>query len=251
MDDLEKEIDEALVDESPKDEDFNEPELQDEPEEAVEDEPEEEPEPAAPQIADDREAAKAQAEDVARQWAAHVQAKEQELSDIRKKLIEAEDVGESSETKVAIQESLATALLEVREAKKGFQEAATYHQQVSTPRAPAAQAWIDANPKYKTDPAFKARATKLAAQLEAEGYAVSHPRLYQELDKRLRAKPVLGKPGKSGAAPVNRGSQQSAKSTGPSDFDKRWMKNLGLNPSDKRHLAEWKHHYGEMAGESR
>lgn len=247
--DLEQEIDEALIDESPKDEDFDEPELQDEPEETVDEEPEKDPEPVTPQIADDRESAKAQAEEVARQWATHVQTKEQELEDIRKSLIEAEDTGESAEVKVAIQEKLATALLEVREAKKGFQEAATYHQQVSTPRAPAAQAWIDANPRYRTDPAFKARAIKIAAQLEADGYSVTHPRLYQELDKRLRAKPVLGKPGKSGAAPVNRGSQQAAKTSGPTDFDKRWMSKIGLNPNDKRHLAEWKHHYAEMAEE--
>lgn len=252
--DLEHEID-ALAEEIVKDEDFDDAPIEESDDtDSVDDddEVEPEPEPAKPQIADDREAEQARAAEVVNQWRAYASEKEGILNEIRRQLIEADDLDKPAEERVAIQSALAEAMIDAREAKKGLDQAAAYQQQVNQPRAKAAEEWIARNPKFKTDPAFKARVEKIARKLrEEEGMSESHPRMYQELDKRLRAKPVLGKRGKQGAAPVQRSSQSAASKDAPSDFDKKWMARIGLNPSDKKHLSEWKHHYSEMAQESR
>ena len=252
LNELESELDEALKEDEVTDDDFIEAETEFFDDE-TEDEPESEPEPEKkPLIADDREAEQQQALSVAQQWQAHYAAKQQELADIRAKLIEADDLDKTAEERVAIQESLAAATLDVREAKKGFEQAVAYHQQVSHPRPKATTDWINGNKRYQTDPAYRARADKLAAQLEnQEGLNPSHPRFYQELDKRLMTKKPLGRPGKNGAAPVRRSSQSAQSKDSASDFDRRFMVRVGLNPADKKHLAEWKHHASDLVREAR
>ena len=249
--DLESELDEALKDDEITDDDFAEVEADEaEQEPEVDDEPEQQPEPKA--VIEDVNPEIEKAANRAQQWQAYLASKEQELEQIRAKLIEAEDTGESPQIRLQLQEQLADTKLEIRDARQSAQQAIDYHRQVSAPKPEAMRAWIAANPKYRTDPSFKARVDQYAIQLhDKEGMNPSHARFYSELDKRLMAKKTLGKPGKQGAAPVRRASPAGQSKDQPSDFDRRWMPKIGLNPSDKRHLAEWRHHVAELATESR
>ena len=250
--DLESELDEALKDDEITDEDFapvEEAEAEEPDTETDDDEPEAEPEPRP--VIDDRDPEAEKAADVAQQWQAYLGAKEQELAAIKAKLIEADDLDKSAEERVTLQTQLADTMLEIRDAKAKTQAAIDYHRQVSAPKPEPMRAWIAKNSKYKTDPSFKARVDRIADALHGqEGLSPSHPRFYQELDRRLMAKKSMGKPGKQGAAPVRRTSQAAQAKDQPTDFDKRWMPKIGLNPAKKEHLAEWRHHAAELAREA-
>lgn len=251
--DLESELDAALSDDEVTDEDFapiddadpDEPEPESE---ADDDEPEPEPRP----VIEDRDPEAEKAAEVALQWQAYLGSKEQELAAIKAKLIEADDLDKSAEERVTLQTQLADTMLEIRQAREKTQAAIDYHRQVSAPKPEPMRAWIAKNAKYKTDPAFKARVDRIAVALhDQDGMNPSHTRFYEELDKRLNARKTMGRPGKQGAAPVRRSNPAAQPKDQPSDFDKRWMTKIGLNPGDKRHLAEWRHHTNELAMEGR
>lgn len=256
LNDLEREIDETAQDDGPQDDEFmapddEQPERDPEPETEPE---QEQPVAAQPQIADDLDAARAHATEIVQQWGAYLGSTEQALADARKALVEADDIDKPAAERVAAQEALHQAILDQREAKAGMERARQYHENVSRPRAPAVQGWIDANPRFKTDAAFRERASKIAAQLEQEGLNPSHPRMYQELDKRLRTKPAMGsKSGnRSAPAPATRQPERGRSSgdLSPSAFDSKWMPKIGLNPNNKAHLKEWKKNYNDLAAEA-
>ena len=250
--DLESELDEALSGDEITDEDFTSVEETETEEPDTEIEDDDEPEPEPKPVIEDRDPEAEKAAEVAQQWQAYLGAKEQELAAIKAKLIEADDLDKSAEERVTLQTQLADTMLEIRQAKEKTQAAIDYHRQVSAPKPEPMRAWIAKNSKYKTDPAFKARVDRIADALHGqEGLSPSHPRFYQELDKRLMAKKSMGKPGKQGAAPVRRTSQAAPAKDQPSDFDRRWMPKIGLNPAKKEHLAEWRHHAAELAREAR
>jgi hypothetical protein len=257
--DLEREIEDTAVDDSPKDEDFQSAAgAEGDPDHEREaDEPEPEPEPARrapPEIADDLDVARQQAAHAAQEWDAWLAAKDQDLADARTALEVANDSGTTTQELVAAQVALQQAVLDQREAAKGAQQARDYHAQVARPRAPAAQAWIDANPKYKTDAAFRERASRIAAELQTD-YRADGPLMYQELDRRLRARTPMGnRAARSGGAPTSRqperapGAADAAEAT---PFDQKWMRKTGLDPNNKRHLGEWKKHFKDLENETR
>lgn len=256
MTDLEREIEETADDAGPEDADFIDSENDDSGESDTdsgaesEQEPEQDPETESVS-AWDRSEEQAKAAELVAQWKAFYGEKDAALAAARQALIEADDLDKPAAERVAAQEALHRAVLEVEQAKAGAQKALDYQQSVTQPLPPAQQQWLAANPKFKTDPVFAARVRRIAAQIESEGINPGHARMYQELDKRLRAKPAMGKPGaRAGGAPVSR---QSSKPRGDSErasnFDQKWMRKIGLDPSNKTHLKEWKKNYNDMAME--
>jgi len=252
--DLEEELDATEVDDQPKEEDFQLPETDDDQGgDTEESAPEPEPsKPAAPEISDDLDAVRADAQHHAQQWEAYLASTEQGLVAARKRLEDAHNLGEEVSEVVAAQEALQRAVLEQREAERGAAGARENLAQASRPRAQAAQDWINRNPRYKSDPAFKERASKIAAELQAD-YRVDSPKMYEELDRRLRTKTPMGAKGaRTGGAPTSRqpnrpASDQGAAATG---FDSKWMRKLGLDPNNKKHLQEWKKNFNDLAAEA-
>jgi hypothetical protein len=250
--DLEREIDETVIEDAPTDEDFKAG-AADDADDAL-DLPAAQPaRREAPEIADDLEVARNQAARAAQEWEAYYAAKDQELAEARKAAADANESGElTSAELVAAQERLQGAVLDHREAAKGVQKARDDLAQASRPRTQAAQSWIDANPRFKTDVAFRDRAAQIAAELQAD-YRTDSPLMYQELDRRLRAKTVMGNKGaaRAGGAPTSRQPERGrdVATATATPFDVKWMRKVGLDPSNKRHLGEWKKHYNDLAAE--
>lgn len=106
------------------------------------------------------------------------------------------------------------------------------------PILPTAQAWVDANPRFSTDPVFRARAIQLEAELDAEGYDKSKPKFYQLLDRRIKETPRMAGNIKNGA-PVSRGATRDSQSNKPSPAHEKLISSFGLNPKDKRVTEAW------------
>lgn len=214
----------------------------DAPEQASEPETDE-PEPSAAKIDDtaqlraevealkrEQEAARyaeAQAAEQARQ--AQLEARESELKAKRREALEADDMD--------AYEKIDDELADVRYQRRA------QHQPVapesSAPQAPqAAVEWVNRNPRFNTDAAFKAAAMEINNQLINEGFNPDHPRFYQEIDKRLNRTPRMNGDNKQGA-PVNRASTARTDTRSADRQDRSWMEKLGIPATDKRAQTLW------------
>lgn len=114
---------------------------------------------------------------------------------------------------------------------------------------PAAQAWVDANPRFQSDQAFADQAVAAAKALEAEGYDKSSPKFYEQLDRRMRRSPRMQSQGHGSGAPVSRSGSGTAEPKGKaSQFDEKFMRRFGLDPNNPRHLNAWRANKRAMNG---
>lgn len=169
------------------------------------------------------------------QWQiAQLETKEAELKTQRKAALEADDLDEESR--------LSDEILEIK-----LQRKLTAAPAAETPSvAPAAQAWADANPRFHTDAQFKQHTLAEYQKLQDEGYDYTHPRFYQELDKRLNRTPRMTGDIRHGG-PVSRSARTNDTSAEASRQDRGWMEKFGINPNDKRAVKHWKSSKGLVA----
>lgn len=175
----------------------------------------------------DKDAEKADEQQRQAQWtAAQIEAKEADLKARRKAALEADDLDEESR--------LNDEILEVKLQRKLTAAPAKAEPSV----APAAQSWADANPRFHTDEAFKQHALTEYKKLQADGFDYTHPRFYQELDKRLNRTPRMTGDIRNGG-PVSRGSRTDT-GTEASKQDRGWMQKFGINFNDPNAKKHWK-----------
>lgn len=186
-----------------------------------------------------------EARDVAASWASEVDKRQAALSEAREAWKKAERDYENDaidlDKKAEIQQQLIDARYRLNEAETNRSAADRAVSEQAQQIAPAAQAWIAANPRFNTDRAFQDQALELSQRLTADGYDASHPRFYQELDRRLRSTPRMNGNGRTSGGPVNRvgGPVRRGGSATLTDFDKKMMGRFGLNPRDQRHVKQW------------
>ena len=223
-------------------------------EKPVEPEPEPEPEPAQPVVNVQAQAMEQRLEAERAENAAKAKAEEakqayeqtrQRLRALEKKLVDGEDT--DPDERVAAIEAMQEARDALRDAEGRHVQAKQHVEQANKPVNEAAANWVAANPRFNSDDAFFNEAQRIEAEMNAEAakrgmqWDWTNPATYKELDKRLK-KPKAMNPRPSGPAPVSRGGdQESTQSNKPSKAEADLMRRFGLNPNDKRHLAEWRH----------
>lgn len=103
---------------------------------------------------------------------------------------------------------------------------------------PAAKAWVEKNPRFNTDQAFRQKVLEVNKTLQDEGYNLAHPRFYQELDRRLN--PPKQRSGD--VAGVARGSASSGRPTSQTrltEADLKSMARYNMNPNSPEHRRAW------------
>jgi hypothetical protein len=217
-------------------------------------EPELEPEPAQPVVNVQAQAMEKRLEAERAENAAKAKAEEakqayeqsrQRLRDLEKKFVDGEDA--DPDERVAAIEAMQEARDALRDAEGSHAQARQYVEQANKPVNEVAINWVNANPRFNTDDAFFNETRRIEAEMNAEAakrgmqWDWTNPATYKELDKRLK-KPKAMNPRPSGPAPVSRGGdQESTQSNKPGKAEADLMRRFGLNPNDKRHLAEWRH----------
>lgn len=244
--DLERELEAADADQGPTLEDFEDDES------PPRGEPEPEPEP--PKVDTQAEHLRRQTEAKATvdAWEIEVaklnQAYDQAKAEVAK-IEKAYDEGNiEPDAKVTAYERMTDARFALKQAEGNHAQAKTHAEQAATQVNEAAQGWIDKNPRFRSDQRFADEAVAMSKRLEAEGLRNDHPRFYQELDRRLKRTPAMGKNGsRTSGAPVSRGDGRSdAQKAAPTEFDTRFMTKFGFDPNNKRHLQEWRKHKRQM-----
>ncbi|MFZ2100356.1 MAG: hypothetical protein WAU86_07315 [Oricola sp.] len=192
------------------------------------------------------EAAVSQAADVARQWDEHhkqvdaeFKAAQEKYKEIRKKAM-AGDASDDDE--IAAQDAVFEARLKLDKARDGLSKASDYYQKVaSAPKlAPAQQAWLDANPKYTTDPRFQKQAQQVMRELAESGMDVTHQNFYRKVDEKLRAPTRMGKDSRrTPGAPAVRTEKKSDDTGRMSESEAKFVSKLGYDPRDKRVAEQW------------
>lgn len=193
----------------------------------------------------EREAARIAQEQAqaAYQWQAQqaeLDAKEQAVAAKRRAALEADDL--DAET-----EALAE-LMDIRLQKQAMaqrqQEAAQPTPSAEDRIAPAAKAWVELNPEFNTDPAFRKKAKELSKLLESRGFKPSDPNLYRELDKLLADQSAPKKRQQAGqVAGVSRGNAMAAKRPASqsklTNDDLRSMRKYNMDPNNPNHRRAW------------
>jgi hypothetical protein len=188
----------------------------------------------------------AQIQQTAEAWAAEVERRKAAIAEAQAAWKKAEQQYETDDIdldqKLEIQQKLIDARYRLNEAETAAAAARRQAEDEASAMAPAAQAWVSANPRFKSDQVFAAQAIAVSRQLESEGFNNTHPRFYAELDRRLRSTPRMGgNQQRSSGGPVIRSGGQRGPAEGPTltAFDRKMMSRFGLNPNDKRHAKQW------------
>lgn len=183
---------------------------------------------------------------------AHAEAAAQAAEVARKALLEAERKFQDGdditpEDRLAAQERYQDAREAERAARAYQQQARQQVEAANQPINQAAAAWVAANPRFNTDQAFFDDAQRIEAEMNTEAakrgmkWDWNSPATFAELDKRLK-KPKAMQQRPSGPAPVSRGAgREKPQPDKPTSAEAGLMRRFGLNPNDKRHLAEWRH----------
>jgi hypothetical protein len=188
----------------------------------------------------------AQIQQTADAWASEVEKRKAAIAEAQEAWKKAEQQYETDDIdldqKLEIQQRLIDARYRLNEAETAYSAAKRQADDEANSMAPAARAWVSANPRFNTDQVFAAQAIAVSRQLESEGFNNTHPRFYAELDRRLRSTPRMGgNQQRSSGGPVIRSGNQRSNSEGPAltPFDRKMMSRFGLNPNDKRHAKQW------------
>ena len=192
------------------------------------------------------ETALTNAADVARQWDAHHAQVESEFKsaqdkykDIRKKAMAGDA---SDEDEIAAQDAVLEARFKLDKARDGLSKASDYYQQVANaPKlAPAQQAWLDANPKYTTDPRFQKQAQQVMRELADAGMDTTHQNFYRKVDEKLRAPTRMGRDSRrTPGAPAVRTEKKGDDPGRMSESEAKFVSKLGYDPRDKRVAEQW------------
>jgi hypothetical protein len=192
------------------------------------------------------QAAVTQAADVARQWESHHQQVETEFKTLQEKYKEVRKkamAGDATDDdEIAAQDAVFEARLKLDKARDGMSRAGEYYQQVANaPKlAPAQQAWLDANPKYSTDPRFQKQAQQVMRELADSGMDVTHQNFYRKVDEKLRTPTRMGKDSRrTPGAPAVRTEKKSDDNSRMSESEAKFVSKLGYDPRDKRVAEQW------------
>jgi hypothetical protein len=134
-------------------------------------------------------------------------------------------------------------LLDVRLQRRIKPEPAKVDDDADARRAPAAKAWLAKNPWYHTEPARAEKAYSIQEYLRTVvGMSVEDPRLWAELDQRLKGEKPKQRSGQ--VAGVSRGNAVTpTRSTAPqkrlSSADLRTMSKYGFDPQSAQDRRAW------------
>lgn len=206
------------------------------------------PDDAEPPIdrAREIEAKVVEAASIAQQWDAEHARRAEALKDaqekfkaIRKKVM-ADEATDDDE--IAAQDAVLEARYALDKARDSLGQARAWHQQVANqPRlAPAQQAWLDANPKYSTDPRFQKQAQQAMRELADSGMDPTHQNFYRKVDEKLRAPTRMGRDSRrTPGAPAIRTDKSRDDSSRMSEAEAKFVTKLGYDPRDKRVAEQW------------
>ena len=193
------------------------------------------------------EAKVAEAASIAQQWDAEHARRDAALKDaqekfkaIRKKVM-ADEATDDDE--IAAQDAVLEARYALDKARDSLGQARQWHHQVANqPRlAPAQQAWLDANPKYSTDPRFQKQAQAAMRELADSGMDPTHQNFYRKVDEKLRAPTRMGRDSsRTPGAPAVRTDKNRDDSARMSEAEAKFITKLGYDPRDKRVAEQWK-----------
>ena len=183
------------------------------------------------------------------QWQTEYQRREEVLKAAQESYREAKKKAlvsdEYDDAELAASEAVMVARYELEKARDGLGQAEqwTQHVEQAVQIPQARREWIAANQKLIADPRTHAQAKKMYFQLKEAGYDPSHPRFYQELDKRMKQTPRMG--GQSarrstGVAPAVHTDNRGNAGPDMSKKEKWFITRLGLDPRKDEVKAQWR-----------
>lgn len=182
-------------------------------------------------------------------WATEAQRRTDALTEAQRKHREARkatlEAGDDASLEVE-----ETALQQVLDARSAVDEARRYAQTwaqdhdavAQMPQmSEAEQAWIDRNPRFLTDDAFRTQAQRVMAQMRAEGLDTTSEPTLRKVDEQLRSGGRMSGGRRTPGAPAVHTDSRTERPGGETmtTAEAKFIRRLGYNPDDKRVQGQW------------